>query len=251
MNGYTIKRGKVRRVIIYVCIMITLLLFILPLATRIRVKEDNSYYNYNEVALYIIKYDGQLPTNFITKSQAKKLYRIGNEYYKEAWYRAIAEGKNIGGGPHYNDPENDYLNKSNISLYYGGDITLKECDIYVISNSEIAERKDRGAYRLVYCEDGSRVFYSNDHYESFSEISKWSINVVSNSFWVTFASFLLCETIIVIILFKRKKPDGITDDLKIAGKNTAIVCFCIIISPVMLVYAVFLIIKKLCEKSKE
>lgn len=251
MKGEAINYSKVRRAIIYFCIILTLLIFILPIATRVRVSENKCYYRDNEVALYIIKYDGKLPSNFITKSQAKKQYGNPDDgYYKISWYKAISEGRNIGGGPHLSEPE-IATQKSNISQYYNGNIAIKECDIYDVSNAEIAKRQDRGPHRLVYCEDGSRVFNTTDHYTSFSELTEWSINIVSNSLWIVFAVYIFCEAVIVVVFLRRKSSDGFKDDLKTVAKNTALACFYIVISPVILVYVIYLIIKGLCKKGQQ
>ena len=106
--------------------------------------EDGYYYDVESVVLYLETYD-KLPSNFITKSEAKALGWEGGsvEYYKE--------GAAIGGDKFGNRegilPDNNYT----------------ECDI------DTNGKDSRGACRLVFSDDG-QYYYTEDHYESFTEI---------------------------------------------------------------------------------
>lgn len=105
--------------------------------------EDGSYTTRDDVALYLWQY-GCLPANFITKSEARDLGWPGGSL------EPYAEGKCIGGDAFGNRegslPEGD--------RYY-------ECDVNTLGADE------RGAERLVYTEDVSRIYYTGDHYETF------------------------------------------------------------------------------------
>ena len=106
------------------------------------VDEDGSYTTKEDVALYIHTY-GHLPGNFITKKEARALGWEGGSL------EPYAPGCCIGGDRFGNYegtlPEGDY----------------HECDIDTLG----ADR--RGAKRLVYSDDG-RIYYTEDHYESFT-----------------------------------------------------------------------------------
>ena len=108
------------------------------------IDEDGSYTTKEDVALYIHIY-GKLPSNFITKKQAEKLGWNGGAL------EPYAPGKCIGGG------------------YFGNyegilpDGNYKECDIDTLG------KKKRGAKRLIYSDDG-RIYYTDDHYESFTQL---------------------------------------------------------------------------------
>ncbi|SHI49867.1 ribonuclease [Butyrivibrio fibrisolvens DSM 3071] len=106
--------------------------------------EDGYYYDVESVVIYLETYD-KLPSNFITKSEAKALGWEGGsvEDYKE--------GAAIGGDKFGNRegilPDNNYT----------------ECDI------DTNGKDSRGACRLVFSDDG-QYYYTEDHYESFTEI---------------------------------------------------------------------------------
>lgn len=106
--------------------------------------EDGYYYDVESVVFYLETYD-KLPSNFITKSEAKALGWEGGsvEDYKE--------GAAIGGDKFGNRegilPDNNYT----------------ECDI------DTNGKNSRGACRLVFSDDG-QYYYTEDHYESFTEI---------------------------------------------------------------------------------
>lgn len=103
---------------------------------------DGWYTTKEDVALYLHLY-GELPGNFITKSEARELGWSGGGL------DGYADGKSIGGDRFGN---------------YEGilpDGNYHECDINTMHASS------RGAERLVYSDDG-RIYYTNDHYESYT-----------------------------------------------------------------------------------
>ena len=101
------------------------------------------YYGRDDVALYLHTY-GTLPTNFITKAQARALGWQGGPL------EPYAPGKSIG-GDHYGNYEGVLPRGS-----------YRECDIDTL-------RRPRGAKRIVYSKD-RRIYYSEDHYRSFKRL---------------------------------------------------------------------------------
>lgn len=108
------------------------------------IDEDGSYTTKEDVALYIHTY-GKLPSNFITKKEAEKLGWDGGSL------EPYAPGKCIGGN-HFGNYE---------GLLPDGN--YKECDIDTLG------KKKRGAKRIIYSDDG-RIYYTDDHYESFTQL---------------------------------------------------------------------------------
>ena len=110
--------------------------------------EDGSYTSMSEVAAYIHTY-GQLPDNYITKNEAKKLGWNAQE--GNLW--EVAPGKSIGGDTFSN--YEGLLPKASGRKYY-------ECDIDYNGGA-------RNAKRLVYSNDGL-IFYTQDHYKSYTQV---------------------------------------------------------------------------------
>lgn len=109
------------------------------------ITEDGYYYSAEDVSAYIIKY-GKIPSNFITKDEAKELGWSGGsvEVYKE--------GAAIGGMPYQNNEK--LLPKKDGREYFYCDIDTNGQD-------------SRGSKRLVYSNDGL-IYYSEDSYKSFT-----------------------------------------------------------------------------------
>ena len=108
------------------------------------IDEHGSYTTKDDVALYIHTF-GKLPPNFITKKEAQKLGWSGGSL------EPYAPGKCIGGSYFGNYegilPEGKY----------------RECDIDTLG------KKSRGAKRIIYSDDG-RIYYTDDHYKSFTQL---------------------------------------------------------------------------------
>ena len=103
---------------------------------------DGTYTSKEDVALYLYQY-GELPQNFMTKKDAKKLGWSGGGLDDYAY------GCCIGG-----DKYGNYEGNLPAGSYH-------ECDIDTLHKSK------RGAKRIVYSDDG-RIYYTDDHYESFT-----------------------------------------------------------------------------------
>lgn len=109
------------------------------------IDRDGYYYSKDDVALYIHTY-GELPENFITKSEAEELGWEGGSVER------YLEGAAIGGDKFGN--REGLLPKKSGRVYY-------ECDI------DTNGRSSRGAKRIVFSNDGL-IYYTDDHYESFT-----------------------------------------------------------------------------------
>lgn len=108
------------------------------------IDEDGFYYSAEDVALYLYTY-GQLPENFITKSEARELGWEGGSVEDYAPDCAI-------GGDKFGNREG-LLPEAHGRQYY-------ECDI------DTHGADSRGAKRIVFSNDGL-IYYTEDHYESF------------------------------------------------------------------------------------
>lgn len=113
-----------------------------------RIAEDGEYTTKEDVAEYLYLYK-HLPSNFITKDEAKALGWVN--YEGNLW--EVAPGKSIG-GDYFGNMEGLLPKKSGRKYY--------ECDIDFEGGS-------RNAKRIVYSNDGL-IFYTDDHYESFEQL---------------------------------------------------------------------------------
>lgn len=108
--------------------------------------EDGRYSTPEEVAEYL-HYYGHLPSNYLTKQQARELG--WNSAEGNLWQ--VAEGMSIG-GDRFGNREGLLPEAENRTWY--------ECDVNY-------EGGFRGAERLLYSSDGL-IYYTDDHYESFT-----------------------------------------------------------------------------------
>ena len=115
-----------------------------PEETEALLDPDGWYYSAEDVALYLVTY-GELPRNFITKNEARKLGWEGGSVQK------FKEGAAIGGDKFGN--REGILPKADGRQYY-------ECDI------DTDGKSSRGAKRIVFSNDGL-IYYTEDHYETF------------------------------------------------------------------------------------
>ena len=105
---------------------------------------NGSYTSKEDVALYIHLY-GELPSNFITKKEARALGWSGGSL------EPYAPGKCIG-GDRFGNHEGNLPNVRGRTYY--------ECDIDTLG------KKKRGAKRIIYSTDG-QIYYTEDHYSTF------------------------------------------------------------------------------------
>lgn len=109
------------------------------------IDKNGTYTTKDEVALYIREY-GKLPSNFITKDEARALG------WQSGGLEKYAPGKCIGGDVFGN--REGLLPEKAGRVYY-------ECDIGTLGADS------RGAKRIVFSNDGL-IYYTEDHYDSFS-----------------------------------------------------------------------------------
>lgn len=107
--------------------------------------EDGAYTTKDDIAAYLNAY-GRLPSNFMTKDDARALGWNGGGL------DAYAYGMCIGGDRFGNNE--GLLPETAGRTYY-------ECDV------DTQHADERGAKRIVYSSDGL-IYYTNDHYESFA-----------------------------------------------------------------------------------
>ena len=107
--------------------------------------ESGTYTSKEDVAAYLNAY-GHLPSNFITKKEAKALGWVNTE----GNLADVAPGKSIGG---------DYFGNYEGILPDKKGREYHECDID-------SRNGRRGAKRIVYSNDGL-IYYTEDHYETF------------------------------------------------------------------------------------
>ena len=107
--------------------------------------EDGVYDSKDDVALYI-KTFGHLPSNYITKKEAKE------EGWEGGSLEKFCPGKCIGG---------DYFGNFEGLLPKAKGRKYTECDIDTLG------ARSRGAKRIIFSNDGL-IYYTDDHYESFT-----------------------------------------------------------------------------------
>ena len=109
--------------------------------------EDGTYNSKEDVSLYLHLYD-HLPSNYITKNEARDLGWSGGSV------EVYAPGCAIGGARFGN--REGLLPKADGRTYY-------ECDI------DTTGKTSRGAKRIIFSNDGL-IYYTEDHYESFTQL---------------------------------------------------------------------------------
>lgn len=116
-------------------------------ANKITVSKSGTYSDKDHVAKYIYQFK-KLPSNYITKAEAKKL-----GWQTKGTLDKVAPGKSIGG-----DRYGDYEGK----LPKANNRKWTECDIdYVKGN--------RNAKRIIFSND-NLIYYTNDHYKTFTKL---------------------------------------------------------------------------------
>lgn len=112
---------------------------------------EAQYTTKNEVAKYICE-NGHLPSNYVSKSEGKRLYeqKTGRNFTKWNFNPLTTLGVMIGG---------DYFENREGLLPQG---TWYEADVDYFANN-------RGTNRLVYS-SGCNIYYTGNHYKSFNKI---------------------------------------------------------------------------------
>ncbi|MHA6252432.1 ribonuclease domain-containing protein [Oceanobacillus sp. CAU 1775] len=114
--------------------------------SEVTIDENGSYTSMDEVALYLYTF-GNLPKNYITKSEASELGWISSE--GNLW--EVTDQKSIG-GDRFGNREGNLPDKAG-RQYYEADINY--------------QGGYRGAERIVFSNDGL-IYYTADHYETFT-----------------------------------------------------------------------------------
>ena len=109
------------------------------------IMEDGTYDDKDHVALYIHAF-GRLPSNYVTKKQARE--KGWNSGSLEPYFPGCCIG-----GDYFGNNEG-LLPKKKGRTYY-------ECDIGTMG------KKSRGEKRIVFSSDGL-IYYTEDHYETFT-----------------------------------------------------------------------------------
>lgn len=131
-----------------------------PAATATPAPDDfvvfgESYTDKDHVAVYIHQF-GELPPNYITKKDATALGWVNS--WGNLW--DVAPGKSIGG---------DYFGNYEGQLPTAKGRKYYECDIdYDLDRAHYRGR--RNGKRIIFSSDGL-IFYTEDHYETFQEIT--------------------------------------------------------------------------------
>ena len=116
---------------------------------------DGYYYDVESVVLYLDEY-GELPSNYVTKNEAR------NAGWEGGSVQNYIEGAAIGG--------DKFGNYEGVLPQVASGSTYRECDI------DTDGRSSRGPRRLIYTDDGDSsdgcapYYYTDDHYETFTEV---------------------------------------------------------------------------------
>ena len=163
-----------RRVFRHSFILSLFVVLFLSLVTELNVRPRGEYIDKNHVALFILEY-GDLPNNYVPKSESSSVE--GNEW------------------PLYDAFENR-------------EGTLPASDSYteVYIN---AYKADVGPERIVFSSD--HVFYSPDHYLTFSELTEWKILGVHRVFLILFCLDLAGGIGVTLFLVYGNKTLTISD----------------------------------------
>ena len=128
-----------------VLLLSLVLTFSVDAAQRVYVEKNGTYTSKEHVAAYINRFE-KLPSNYITKEQARKLGWISSQ----GNLHKVAPGKSIGGDRFGNYEQ--LLPEKKGRKYF-------ECDIDYHGGR-------RNAKRIIFSNDGL-IYYTEDHYNTF------------------------------------------------------------------------------------
>ena len=128
-----------------VLLLSLVLTFSVEAAQRVYVEKNGTYTSKEQVAAYINRFE-KLPSNYITKEQARKLGWISSQ----GNLNKVAPGKSIGGDRFGNYEQ--LLPTKRGRQYF-------ECDIDYHGGR-------RNAKRIIFSNDGL-IYYTEDHYNTF------------------------------------------------------------------------------------
>lgn len=231
--------------IVFFCFLITLLCFVLAVTTRVRVSEKKEYYSAEQVALYLYAYK-HLPSNFLSEQEAEEEFGSVS--------LCLAAGYNIGGGEFSAEQREDYRDWIG---NYSDKTSFFECDIYP-DREKCISQQTRGTVRLVYSSDYTEVYFTDNHYGQYESpgfvfYSRFSLNALSNSFWIAFGVVCFAQAAFVLeaYLFRRRRP-ALWEGLCEAVEHFVWFCFELVIIPVCLVaYPVQILYLKYKKRKKE
>ena len=186
------KEQKTRHGVRVFLFFLTILFLILPIVTRVRVREDKTYDTKNYVALYLFTYH-HLPSNYVKKTDPS----ISNSGVQPS------DGRYIGGDVFYYSGEiRNYTDKTD----------LRECDLSYDENTTT-----RGTKRLVYSADCTEIFYTETHYgdngdPAFVRVTVFGIQKTSNILLIVFVVLILVDGVVEFTF--ARKDRGLTGNLK-------------------------------------
>ena len=131
-----------------VLLLSLVLIFSAEAAQRVSVQRNGTYTSKEHVAAYINRFR-ELPSNYITKEQARRLGWVSSQ----GNLNKVAPGKSIGGDRFGNYEE--LLPVKRGRKYF-------ECDIDYRGGR-------RNAKRIIYSSDGL-IYYTEDHYNTFERL---------------------------------------------------------------------------------
>ena len=131
------------------------------------------------------------------------------------------------------------------------------CDIYP-DREKCISQQTRGTVRLVYSSDYTEVYFTDNHYgqyeiPGFVFYSRFSLNALSNSFWIAFGVVCFAQAAFVLeaYLFRRRRP-ALWEGLCEAVEHFVWFCFELVIIPVCLVaYPVQILYLKYKKRKRE
>lgn len=175
-----------------ISLLILLVLFLLPIITTKRVSLNKEYTSVDQVALYLKTYH-ELPSNYITKYGKDNAPNHGGDI----------SDRIMGGDTHWNEGQL-------AAFRVDANTPLKECDIRMETYTLLPSL--RGTYRLVYTTNTKnvRVFYTEDHYTSFTEITTFHLQLTRNIFWMIFGAYSI---VLIAFVIYAKKKEGNNPDL--------------------------------------